>query len=48
MSKARQRQRWDSYSVFALDMKDIMSAEVFITKKDIIDLGQQQYNDFIH
>jgi hypothetical protein len=38
----------DSCCLFALDTKDTMGAEVVSTVKGIINLGQQQYNDFIN
>ena len=37
----------DSCYLFALDTKDIMSKDVVNTVQGIVNLGQQQYNDFI-
>ena len=37
----------DSHYLFALDTKDIMSEDIVSTVQGIVNLGQQQYNDFI-
>jgi hypothetical protein len=38
----------DSCCLFTLDTKDVMGSEDVSTVKDIINLGQQQYNEFIN
>jgi hypothetical protein len=48
MNLSRLWQRCDSQCLFVLDTKDIVNADVVSTVEGIIDLGQQQFDDFFN